>query len=341
MRLRKITGVFLILMSFLVFNTPKVEAALISTKQEISMGQSVAKQLEDKYGLVDDKALQDRISEIGMRMVKICDRPDLPYTFKVLNSDEVNAVAVPGGFIYVYKGLTDLMKSDDELAGVIGHELGHIVERHSVHQMEKTLGMTLLFGGIFKDNSVALQSLALNAIMAGYSRTDEKEADHLGFVHSTKAGYNPYGMLIGLMKLSNLNPDQKNTWFSTHPEGKTRIELAKKDLADAGIRPGVIQNGDEINVVDKNWKLPTIKTAAGGVEAIYRAYISAGRIYQASLDSQYNSNKYILDSDGVNLIIYYDNQIIMTVSDEDANAYGMDVYQTANMYINSLKMWGK
>lgn len=84
-------------------------------------------------------------------------------------------MAVPGGFIYVYKGLTDLMKTDDELAGVIGHELGHIVERHSVHQMEKTLGMTLLLGGLFKDNSVVLQSLALNVIMAGYSRSDEKK----------------------------------------------------------------------------------------------------------------------------------------------------------------------
>ena len=341
MGLRKITGIFLILITFLVFNTPKAEAALIGTKQEISMGQSVAKQLEDKYGLVDDPELQARVNEIGMRMVKICDRPNLPYTFKVLNCDEVNAVAVPGGFIYVYKGLTDLMKTDDELAGVMGHELGHIVKRHSVHQIEKSLGMTLLLGGIFKDNSVAVQSLALNAIMAGYSRNDEKEADHLGFVHSTKAGYNPYGMLIGLMKLSNLNPDQKNTWFSTHPEGKTRIELAKKDLADAGVRPGVVQNGQDIRVVDGNWQLPSIKAASGGTEAIYRAYLIAGRIYQASLDAQYNNNKYILDSDGVNLIIYYDNQIIMTVTDEDAAAYSMNVYQTADMYINSLKEWKK
>lgn len=341
MNLKKATGFLLVVLTFFTLNTASVEAALIGTKQEISMGKPVAKQLEDKYGLVEDEALQARINEIGMKMVKICERKDLPYTFKVLNSDDVNAVAVPGGFIYVYKGLTDLMKTDDELAGVIGHELGHIVERHSVHQMEKTLGMTLLLGGLFKDNSVVLQSLALNVIMAGYSRSDEKEADHLGFVHSTKAGYNPYGMLIGLMKLSSLNPDQKNSWFSTHPEGKTRIELAKKDLTAAGIKPTVNQTATEIKVVDGAWQLPAIKADAGGTEAIYRAYLIAGRIYQAGLDLQYNNNKYILDSDGVNLIIYYDNQIVMTVTEDDASAYNMNIYETANMYMDALRNWKK
>ena len=94
-------------------------------------------------------------------------------------------------------------------------------------------------------------------------------------------------------------------------------------------------------MVDGAWQLPAIKADAGGTEAIYRAYLIAGRIYQAGLDLQYNNNKYILDSDGVNLIIYYDNQIIMTVTEDDASAYNMNIYETANMYMDALRNWKK
>lgn len=103
------------------------------------MGRETAMALEAQYGVVQDYELQERVNRIGQSLVAVSDRQDLEYTFKVLNCDEVNALACPGGFVYVFKGLIDYMPSDSELAGVLGHEVSHIVEKHTVHQIEKQL----------------------------------------------------------------------------------------------------------------------------------------------------------------------------------------------------------
>ena len=108
------------------------------------MGQQVARQLENQYGLVQDDEIQDRVDRIGKKLLQHGTRPDLAYSFKVLNTPDVNALACPGGFIYVYKGLLDYMTSDDELAAVLGHEIGHIEKRHTVHQMEQQMALSLL-----------------------------------------------------------------------------------------------------------------------------------------------------------------------------------------------------
>ena len=122
------------------------EAGIISKQQEIEMGRETAMALEAQYGVVQDYELQERVNRIGQSLVAVSDRQDLEYTFKVLNCDEVNALACPGGFVYVFKGLIDYMPSDSELAGVLGHEVSHIVEKHTVHQIEKQL-LTTPFAG--------------------------------------------------------------------------------------------------------------------------------------------------------------------------------------------------
>lgn len=155
--------------------------------------------------------------------MSVCDRKNLTYTFKVLNTDEINALAVPGGFIYLYKGLVDYMPSDEELAGVIGHEIGHIVKRHTVRRIEKNLGISLLFNIFFKNRGQVLQNLVFNAIMADYSRDDEREADELGFTYTNRAGYNPYSMLLTLHKLKEKEGRASYGLFSTHPDSDSRI----------------------------------------------------------------------------------------------------------------------
>lgn len=108
---------------------------MISEKQEIEMGERAGKALEAQYGLYQDDEVASRIDRIGKALAAHSTR-QIPYTFKVLNTQDVNALACPGGFIYVYKGLVDTMTSDDELAAVLGHEIGHIEKRHTVHQIE-------------------------------------------------------------------------------------------------------------------------------------------------------------------------------------------------------------
>ncbi|MDD6569969.1 MAG: M48 family metalloprotease, partial [Acidaminococcus sp.] len=165
---------------------PKAEAAMISQKQEIEMGQEVAKQLENQYGLVQDDDIQARVDRIGHKLLEHGTRPGLTYTFKVLNTPDVNALACPGGFIYVYKGLLDYMTSDDEVAAVLGHEIGHIEKRHTVHQLEKQMALSLLtlLAGVASGDpgaGFALSTVTSQALMAGYSRADEGQADQEGF----------------------------------------------------------------------------------------------------------------------------------------------------------------
>ena len=120
------------------------EAGLISREQEIEMGQQTAKQLEAQYGVSQDAALQERVNRIGQRLAKVCGRDDITFSFKVLNNNEVNALACPGGFVYVYKGLIDDMPTDMELAGVLGHEVGHVAKKHTVNAIEKQMWTSLI-----------------------------------------------------------------------------------------------------------------------------------------------------------------------------------------------------
>lgn len=335
--------ILLVCLSFVInlVGLPKAEAGIISQNQEISIGRDVAKQLEKKYGLVEDPALQERVNRIGQSLVAVSDRQDIQYSFKVLNSKEINALAAPGGYIYVFKGLVDLMPSDDELAGVIGHEVGHVTERHTVKQIEKSMGMGILFGVIFGDRGVMLQNLAFNAIMAGHSRDDEREADKLGFQHSYNAGYNPYSMMMGLKKLSELNQNYQNSLFSDHPEGKARVAAVQKYMDEAQIRPKVVvlEDNKGAQVVDGEWKLPPITAAYNDYKPHYRAYFVAGRLSRLSKLPDYSPDRFITDSDGINCTIYYDDQNVITLTPEDAAANGTNVMDLAGTYITKIKEW--
>ncbi len=337
---KRIFSAFVSLFVIQLFILSQASAGLIGTQQEIEMGKEVARQIEEKYPLLDDAEVQARIERIGKNIVAVCDRPDLPYTFKVLDVDEVNAMAAPGGFIYVYSGLIKLMPTDDELAGIIGHEIGHVVKRHSMGQLEKNLGISLIFGGIFGDKGKPLQSIALSAISAGYSRSDERQADLLGYQQSVKAGYNQYGMLMGLTKLYELNPKQRNDLFSDHPEASARIELMKQYLAEAHVTPTVKQiDANAAQVVDGDWSLPAIHTGVGATGPLYRAYLVAGRLYDIKNLENYSKDKYEIREMGRDLAIYYDDRNVVTVTSEDAAFYEVSVRTLADRYMESLRNW--
>lgn len=124
--------------------TEKEETFYYSTEKEVQMGQSMAREVDKKYKPVDDPLVQKRVEDIGKKIVSVCDRKDIDYHFKVLDDKEVNAVSLPGGFIYVFKGLIDKVDNDDELACILSHEVAHVVARHSIKKLQAIMGYSIL-----------------------------------------------------------------------------------------------------------------------------------------------------------------------------------------------------
>jgi len=336
----------ILLIAFMVFTCllglqPDAEAGLISKKQEISMGRDVAAKLEAKYGVVQDDELQARVNDIGQRLVAVCDRQDLEYSFKVLNSDEVNAMAVPGGFIYVFKGLLDYMPSDDELAGVIGHEIGHIVKRHSVKQVEKQMALTLLTIVLTKGQGFILADAAMQALMAGYSRSDERQADEQGFALTNKAGFNPYSMLITVSKLQDLAEAKGNPGyglFSSHPEPEVRIERVNKALSKMKITPTVaIAEDGSATVRDGNWQFKVNQTYNSD-KPEYRAKLMAGALYLAKKRGTVDETRFLTVDDSYFSDIYYDDIHVLRVYEQDADGYD-SISRYAGVVAASLQDW--
>ncbi|MCX5711548.1 MAG: M48 family metallopeptidase [Candidatus Omnitrophica bacterium] len=210
-----------------------------TTDKEIAMGQAVAQEVEKQLKLDDDPLVQHRVEMIGRKIAAVCDRKDVDYTFKVIDDDEVNAFSLPGGWVYVNKGLVDRVANDDELAGVLGHEVGHIVARHSIKKLQaeqafsilRLLGMAAPQAG----DAAAAADLAYVQIMMGYSREDELLADQLGTRYAKLAGYNPRAMLDFLIKLQNIDrhrPLQARSYFKTHPYVPDRIRVVKQELGE-------------------------------------------------------------------------------------------------------------
>lgn len=208
--------------------TGRDEPVYMSTEQEVAMGDSISKQIEKEYKLAEDEHMQERVELIGKRLVEVCDRKELIYHFKVLDIDDINAVSLPGGWLYVFRGLVDKCKNDDELAGVIAHEIGHIAARHSAKRAQAnsisniTMIAVAIAGG---GNAARATSLALTSLMASYSREDELEADRRAVIYTKAAGYDPNALIsfMETMKEAGKFNIRPYSYFRSHPYGGERI----------------------------------------------------------------------------------------------------------------------
>ena len=328
-----------------VVDTPKAQALLISRDNEIEIGQNLAKQVEQKYGLVNDPALQARVARIGAKLAAVSDRADMPYTFKVLNGEEINAFAAPGGPIYLFRGLIDAMPSDDEIAGIIGHELGHIVKRHTVVTMERNMAGQLIFSLLFGNKAQMLQEVAFSAIMAGYSRGEEEEADSLGVIHTMRAGYNPYSSLLGMEKLKDLTPESgglAGDLFSDHPNTKARIDKISNQIStDFKVRPSVTGLDKSAQVTDGAWNLPPVFSDYGGYKPLLRSYFTAGRIYRISGLADYSADKFYMSDSENGITIYYRDasEPVAMITTNDAMGNNMSVNEMAILTLARIREW--
>jgi predicted Zn-dependent protease len=174
--------------------TGKSELSLVSESQEIQMGQQGAKEVEQSIGFYKDPAVNAYVADIGKRMAANSERPNLPWEFHVVDDPAVNAFAIPGGFIYVTRGLMSTINSEAELASVIGHEVGHVTHRHSVEQISKAQLAQLGLGiGSILSSDIAkfgqLASAGLSLLFLKYGRDAEYEADRAGFRYALDQSY--------------------------------------------------------------------------------------------------------------------------------------------------------
>jgi MAF protein len=219
--------------------TKQEEVFYYSTDREVKIGESIVQQVEKEYKFAEDPLVQKRVEDIGKKIVSVCDRKDIDYNFKVIEDEEVNAFSLPGGFVYVNKGLVDKVANDDELACVLAHEVGHIVARHSIKKLQAIMGYSILrlltasMPGTGQVGNAA--DVAFTEIMTGYSREDELLADQLASRYAKLAGYDPHGMITFLKKLEEINrrkPLQPNSYFKTHPYVPDRIRIVKQELGE-------------------------------------------------------------------------------------------------------------
>lgn len=211
----------------------KSELALVSEAQEIQMGQQGAQDAKATYGLVDNPALQQYVSSIGLKIAKGTERPKLPWAFYVIDDASVNAFALPGGPVFITRGILGAMHSEGELASVLGHEIGHITARHSVQQMSQqqlaTLGLGL--GSILSSKVAEFSgplSQGLQLLFLKYSRDDESQADALGFRYMMQSDYDPRQMAAMFKTLDREAPAEGRlpTWLATHPDPGDRYQTA-------------------------------------------------------------------------------------------------------------------
>lgn len=217
---------------------------IFSEDTEISLGKKANKDIIKIYGLYDDEVLQNYVNSIGQNLVDILDEPTFKFYFKIVDSSEINAFALPGGFVYVTRGILAIINSEAELSTILGHEIGHVIAHHGVKQMTKSLGLTLLsLGGAIanpKEGSKWLmvsQSL-FNQILLGYGREAELEADALGLLNAFQTGYDPREMihfLRGLKFKEMMSGQTYHSFQATHPETKNRI-IRAEDMANSLVR---------------------------------------------------------------------------------------------------------
>ncbi len=211
----------------------------VSTEQEVELGKQVVASVEKETPLWKNAEAQKRIETIGNRLASNSSRTDIKYTFKLLDTQAVNAMALPGGTVYVTRGLYENYKDDDELMFVMGHEFGHVEQRHSIKQMEKAnlvdlIGRTLSKG--HGDTGRVLVGVGEQLLSKQFSQADESEADRIGQAHLYNLGVDPQKAVSAMQRLSDLTKSGEQSRissriFSDHPPTQDRIQALRDNAA--------------------------------------------------------------------------------------------------------------
>lgn len=218
-----------------------LSACDVSPDQEVAIGEQNAREINDQLPIVTDPYINDYVTQLGDSIAKLTSRGDLDWHFYVVNSHQVNAFALPGGFVYVNRGLIESTDRMDELAGALGHEIGHVIQRHSVKQMQSSQKIGIVATVACTLTNICKSGLgqaAINiggtAVVAKHSRHDELQADSEAVENVLRAGIDPEGipaLFEVLVEERRTQPSKVEGWFASHPLEEARIARAKELIA--------------------------------------------------------------------------------------------------------------
>jgi Zn-dependent protease with chaperone function len=225
-----------------LLTAPLPAAAAQGDEQEIQLGRMYARQLEARYKLVTDKAVTERVARIGADVAAASDRPDLPYTFKVIDIDFANALSLPGGFIYITKGMLAFIRSDHELAAILAHEVVHAAHRHQLEMIRRSnqaTFWTLIIALVTRDANAALGAQMIGTgLLSGYTRELERDADLTSIGYLVKTNYTPVAALTLMERLlrdERWRPKVNLGIYQDHPHVEERVAYIGEDLRRRGI----------------------------------------------------------------------------------------------------------
>ncbi|MPZ19346.1 MAG: M48 family metalloprotease [Luteitalea sp.] len=227
--------------------TGEREFNLMSEAQEIQIGQEMDPQVQREFGIYDDESLQKYVESIGLRMAKASERPDLPWHFTVVDSPAINAFALPGGYIYITRGILAYLNDEAELAGVLGHEIGHVTARHAAQQYTRATGAGagLTLASIFLPEVRPFGQAAeasLGLLFLRHGRDDELQADQLGATYASHEGWDPQGVPGMLNTLGRVSEEQGKdgtpNWLLTHPQPEDRVARIQDTVQKLGAEGG-------------------------------------------------------------------------------------------------------
>jgi predicted Zn-dependent protease len=208
--------------------TGEEQFMLIPESQELEIGQSYAPEIEKQMGgRIPNEAVQAYIDSVGQRVAHVSHRPDIQYHFTALDHKTINAFALPGGYIFITKGMLEKLNNESELAGVLAHETTHVVARHASEAMSRQIGIQLLLSAIASSTNSAAAAQAADVaqqiIGLQFSRENEREADLVGMQYMVDAGYDPRGMVETMQILERENEAGPIDFLSSHPSPQNRI----------------------------------------------------------------------------------------------------------------------
>ena len=208
-----------------------IQLSTISDEQEVKIGQQIYQELIDsgRVKLNSNPRLNDYLDQIGQRLVRVSDRPQIPYSFAVVDNEEVNAFATMGGFIYIHTGLMKLADNEAQLASVVAHEIGHVTGGHSLKQMrQQAIAQGILSATGLNERQVVQLGVALVYDLPN-SRGDEYEADQLGLTMLSRAGYAP-GAMVDFMQKLQQKTGNVPSFLSTHPAAGDRVQALARAI---------------------------------------------------------------------------------------------------------------